>query len=64
MKAIVANLNQKIVKKNNEIIQVGVAFSSNKEEARDNQIRMEIATKELDDNGLAFNTLKTDFDNA
>ena len=36
MKLVVANLNQKIVKKNNETIQVGVAFSFNKEETRDN----------------------------
>ena len=36
LKVIMDDLNQKIIKKDNEITQVGVALNSNKEEARNN----------------------------
>ena len=59
-----ANLNQQIIEEDNEITHVGVGLNSSIEEARDNQRRMELTVKELNNNHLIFETLKVDFDSA
>ena len=57
-------LAKKLLREDNEITQVRAPLNYCKEEAKNNQRRIAITVKELNNNYLVFDTLKIDFDTA